>query len=243
MDANPEAGIPTDLLEVPLTKYLTDYWRNVVAATHNIRPMFDDFAEIDNLYRLILDNLNQVDDQVPNMLLFRSHTAYLGAVTFAISGQAGESYVAMRAALEGALYSHFIAGNLARQRVWLDRHQSNEARKKSRKEFHTQAMIKHLSDKDSHLGGVFQKLYDRTIDLGAHPNPYATLSQFDISSTGTRHEFIANYFVFDEPYFPMCLKSVAQVGINALNIFEHLYKTRFKILQIDSRLSALDARY
>jgi len=243
MAANPEAGIPAELLNTPLTKYLADVWRNIVAATIRVRPQFDDLAEIDRLYRRIIDNLNQTEEPVSGMLLFRSHTAYLAAASLALSGQLSDAYVEMRAALESALYGLYMAGNSQRQELWAKRQDSDASRRAMKKEFHNHKMTPHLEQVDSHLRKMYDKLYQRTIDLGAHPNPWASLSQISITTSPTRHEFEANYFVFHDEAHPLCLRSLIQTGLCALSIFEHVYNARYKILQIDTRLADFHGRF
>jgi hypothetical protein len=90
-----------------------------------------------------------------------------------------------------------------------------------------------------------KKLYEHTITYGAHPNVFAQLSSSSDDADGQTLTHSHEYFVLPgrgecgDWAFPLCLKTVAQVGVCSLCIFQRIYPDRFRLAGIDLCLKEL----
>jgi len=89
---------------------------------------------------------------------------------------------------------------------------------------------------DTETFNVAKILYDRTIDLGAHPNERALSSNLIMTKTKTHVDFRLNYLTGDTPEHKLCLKTTAQIGVCSLGIFKAIYRERYDITGISDKL-------
>lgn len=238
-----EPPIPQELKVRPLTDYLLDAHRNVVVSMINMRREYDELSRLDNVFRVANDSTSPSQEPVVDMMFFRCHTAFLGATSMVLSGQLSNAYALSRAALECALYAAYMTGDVARQIVWINRHNDIQTLKESRATFQYGSAKQHLETINANLAEIAHALYQDAIDNGAHPNPNASFSQINVSTNGPIHQFEANYFVFDSPQFPLCLKATIQTAICALSIFEIICQKEFQITGADLLLADVRTRH
>jgi hypothetical protein len=89
---------------------------------------------------------------------------------------------------------------------------------------------------------VAVRLYDLTIDYGAHPNELALTSLLRKTEEKGMVEFDLNYLSADSLAFRLAMKIAAEVGLCSLYIFKNVYRERFSILQVDEKLDMLRTR-
>ncbi len=231
--------IPPDWGADPLGNFVEDARRNCITTFTNLRRQYDALAEIDRICRVMIDNLNQSPELVCGFLLIRTHSSFLGAARLCLSGQLAEAYMVLRGCLENALYGLYVAGNTSRQEIWLRRHEDEASRRRMQKEFTIRNVMNHLQSVDPTSQHVAQTLYDRTIDYGAHPNERSVTTQVKTQRDGSRVNFTANYLICGDLAHEFCLRSAAQVGICCLDVFQDVWRDRYRILGLDVRLDQL----
>jgi hypothetical protein len=91
---------------------------------------------------------------------------------------------------------------------------------------------------DPQLATIFNELYQRSIDFGGHPNPHGTFSAMKIEDSESP-VLSMTAFVTDPPALQHAMKSVAQVGLAALFIFQHIFKANFELLGIREEMNKL----
>jgi hypothetical protein len=96
-----------------------------------------------------------------------------------------------------------------------------------------------LKSDNGTLYNITNELYERTIDLGGHPNERAFFSVMKQEKDDSKIRFDSAYLVGNEPALQLGLKSCAQIGICALLIFQRIYQERFNILGLSEQLNAL----
>lgn len=222
-----------------LSDFIETARHNTIATFANLRPQYDALMQIDTIYREMIADLSQNPELVSGLLLFRSHSSFLGAVRLSLSGQVGEAYMVLRGCLESALYGFYVAGDTRRQNVWLNRHVDDASRRLVKSQFTICRMMDQLRLTDPKTCEVAQALYERTIDYGAHPNERAVTAQVKVETQGLGAKFTARYFVCNEPLHLACLRSTTQVGICCLDIFRIVFGDRYRVLGIDQRLDRL----
>ena len=92
---------------------------------------------------------------------------------------------------------------------------------------------------DATLAQVFSDLYQRAIDFGGHPNPHATMSATQLGQEGSNSTFTTLALTTDPTVLKHTMKSVAQVGLASLFVFQHIFKAKFELLGIRAEMDAL----
>ncbi len=100
-------------------------------------------------------------------------------------------------------------------------------------------LLSALQSEDVKLHRITKELYDRTIDLGGHPNEKAFFSVMKQTKDDSKLTFDSGYLVGNEPALQLAIKTCAQVGICVLSIFQRIYPQRFDILGLSERLNLL----
>lgn len=121
----------------------------------------------------------------------------------------------------------------------LRRHDDEASRRRVQSEFTIRKLLDHLNSIDANTHGVAQRLYDRTIDYGGHPNERSVTAQVKTEFTESRIEFSAEYFCCGNLVHRVALNSTAQTGICCLDMFYHAFRDRYRILGIDLELDEI----
>lgn len=105
-------------------------------------------------------------------LAAHSRNLWTAGVRTALSGQPYAVPPIVRTALEAACYASLINHDVSLARIWLDRHNSPQSMKDSRKAFGSavEKVSKLLNTKAPGLGDQVNEAYQGCIDDGAHPN-------------------------------------------------------------------------
>ncbi|MBM5571307.1 MULTISPECIES: hypothetical protein [Deefgea] len=191
----------------------------------------DDVArllDIDRAYRVAISGLNHSQNWFSAFFVIRAHSNFLAACRMSWSGQIPESYALLRSCLENALYGLYLARNPDSRQTWLCRHDSEDSKKKVKKEFQIKALIELAIEVDAHEGDVTKILYDRTIDFGAHPNERALMQTLQIEDDAENIHFKVSYLDDDSDTLKQTLRFAAQVGICALSLFYTVYAESFQ---------------
>ena len=133
---------------------------------------------------------------------------------------------------KNALYGLYISRNSESVVTWLNRDQDEKSKDKVRREFVINRLLRGLKSEDFSLHKITLMLYERTIDLGGHPLDQAFFSMLKMTKEELYIKFETQYLKCDGPAFILCLKSCAQIGINALFIFKRIFRERLDILGI-----------
>jgi hypothetical protein len=232
-------SVPKDWGQDKLSNFIETAQQNTFATFANLKDVFKLLKDIDESFRRITDNIDNVKDWFPAFFLLRAHSSYLGAVRLSTSGQLPEAYMVLRGCLENSLYGFYLFKKPKSAEVWLNRHDDEVAKKKARNEFRIGPMFKLLSSNDSKLGTVASDLYERTIDYGAHPNAWALLTNLAKKKDSDSIRFELNYLTGRSPALALCLKTNAQVGVCSLLVFKLVFKERFDLLGISDNLQKL----
>jgi len=210
--------------------------KNEFATFANLKEEVNRLIGIDSLYKKIIELLNHSPEWFTGFFVLRAHSNYLAACRMCCSGQVPECYVLLRSCLENALYGLYLAKNPESREVWLRRHESEEHKRAVRNEFKIRNMFDLAVEMDKKSGEITEKLYERTIDYGAHPNERALMQTMQKKETDENIEFKIAYFDEDAKPLRLALKTTAQVGICSFYLFYPVYKERFDIMGITEKL-------
>jgi len=235
----PQRPAPTGWGSDNLTDFLDLTRSNQYASFVRIPAHYQKLADVDAAFVLICSNLNDPSDVFPPFFLLRAHSAFRAAVGLALAAQPPEAFMVMRGCLESALYGLYVARNPAMSEVWWAREDSEESRRAVKKEFTVANMWRCLKETDEKLQGQASLLYERSIGMGGHPNAaaFATALTTERGDSGIR--FKLDYLNADPQMLTGTAKSVAQVGVTALEIFRHAFTQRYESLGLTLTLQRL----
>ncbi len=196
-------------------------------------------SRIDMCFVTAGKNLVNVKPVMAGLLFLRCQYAFKAAAGMALSGQIVEAFVMTRSALEYAGYTLLIAKTPGLEAVWMDRHQGEANTKAQKKAFQIAEVQKCIEGVDRTLAGIFADLYRRSIDFGGHPNPHATFSAMQMDDRDGMTGITALALSTEPAPLAHAMKSVAQAGLTALHLFQHVFKEKFELLGIRSELESL----
>jgi len=222
-----------------ITRYIDVARNNSIATFVHKVSAYSTVSGISTIFEKL--NTDHRDPESINAVLFllRAHSAYLASVSLGMSGQLCEAYAVMRLCIENALYGHYVHMNSDVMEVWLSRHESEDNMKKVRDVFTIKNVMGSFHDKDERMANAIQTLYERTIDMGGHPNERGLMQTLKIKKVEGNTEYTSDYLAGDGPPLDLCLKSVAQVGGGVLFIFRHIFPERFEQVDVNRTLEGL----
>jgi len=227
-----------------LTIFLDNFRENQYATFANKPQQIGPLIEIDGLYLRFLDGALNPKPLLPYGFLFRAHSAYRTSVGAMFAGQIYEAQASLRLCLEHSAYSIFIGNDTDRWERWMARHDSAVAKKSVKDEFTVRNLRIHLEGKSPQIAKHFARLYDQTIDYGAHPNEKGySLSSAMRKDKDSNVHIESVYLHGDTIGLNFGLQEIADVGIFSLHVAQLIYSEKFGILGITEELEKLRKRY
>lgn len=222
-----------------LTDFIETAYRNRWATFVNKEDWFLRLARLDGCFMRIVTDWVNPQDMIAPLLFLRSHSAYRAACEHALAGQAAETYPQIRTSIEYAAYALHINRNPALAEVWLKRHDGVDAMRAVKNEFTVAKVRATIEEANRDAAGVFDLLYQRSVDFGGHPNERAITGNLTIIDLGDRKLFEQIYLHGQGPAFDQALKSTAQTGVCVLEIFQAIFAARFELLGVRAELLEL----
>lgn len=124
-----------------LSRYFSDAQHNERVGALNYPEVYDIVRRVHEAFELgeqLAEKGASKHSILPRILLVRAHSAFLAAARLALSGQATESQIVLRAGVEQAWYAVHIATDpepFSRAEIWLKRHHSEDDTARSKQEF------------------------------------------------------------------------------------------------------------
>jgi hypothetical protein len=225
-----------------ISQYLTNVQQNRLAAFVRLQPIWDHLARIDQQFEKATGNLHGLSgarSAFAAQFLIRSRSSFLAGVQTCTGGQLAETYMLLRGCLESSLYGFHVIQKKDALEIWLRRDEDATAKRRMRSNFAFGSLLTTLESLDPETGPVARRLYEQTIDYGAHPNPYSLLTQTTRTEQEDSVGHSLTWVAGDCIAMRLCLKTTAEVGLCALHIFRHAFSTRFDILGITEAIKVL----
>ena len=174
---------PTGWGEDALTRFLEKARDNTHATFANLPNSYRRFRDLDGLFIQLFADYRDPEHPIGAALALRCHSALRVSAQLAMAGQVPEAFMTLRGALEMAMYAFHASTTKERTLTWLNRYDSEDARKACSREFTPRVMFPVLRLQDAGLGDIVGQLYERTIDYGAHPNAAGVLTTMKHDTT------------------------------------------------------------
>jgi len=100
-------------------------------------------------------------------------------------------------------------------------------------------MTRAVKKLDERLGQIYEDLYDRTIQWGAHPNEKTVTQSLGLKSNPGETVLEQVYLQEDGYVLDSWIRTANQVGICVLKIFEFVHPERFEKLEVHARIDSL----
>lgn len=224
------------------TRFL-DQARGNQFATFVRKPIVRDLIKIDSCFQRVEKGWINPKPWFATAFMFRAHSAYRAVLGIAMAGQIFEVFPLLRSCLECAAYGLHIGKDKSRMEIWLRRHDNAQSHKQMRKEFAATRLRETISNQSQNLALLFNELYERTIDFGAHPNERALFSGMVKKNGADRVEFETVFLHGDGLQLEHALKTTGQVGLWALHVFQLIYPERFMLLGVKDSLEKIRKRF
>lgn len=230
---------PYGWAEDNLSRYMETAARNRFATFANKKEWFQRLADIDAAFERICAGWRNPPDIEAAWLVLRSHAAFRAACEHSMAGQLMDAHALLRNCLEAAAYGLYMRGNRERAAIWMSRQRSDADRRKTKATFTIGAIKETIRATDAAMATVFDTLYQRTIDFGAHPNDQGVLGSLELTELpeGMRHDFL--YLQGDGTNFDLALKTSAQVGVCALELGSLAFPDTFSSTGVKLKLPHL----
>lgn len=228
-----------DLATRDFVEFLETAHRNQCGNRERFPEPYSLIERVDNCFVRGAENLINPKPAITGLFFLRSQYAYKAAAGMALSGQVVESFPMMRSCLEYAGYALAIKDTPTLQELFLKRHVDDATKRKQKAKFTITNIIAVIRKYDARLAAIFKAFYDRTIDFGAHPNPFGMLSTLKMEKQeGGGTMGIDALTIAADPLLH-AMKTTAQVGLTALFVFQNIFKEKFELLGIRGEMDAL----
>jgi hypothetical protein len=219
-----------------LFPFIEECWSNSLAVVGNNNVVAARLTAIDGIFNEALQRgikPTNAGEVVPVLLYLRSFSAFRASVMVGLSLPT-DGFALQRSCLKNAGYAKLIATDPKLSALWLQRDQNLA---EVRKQFTNKAVRDAIAKDDAPLSNVYQDLYERSIDFGAHPNEKGVLGAVVPGSinTGTLQ---VTMLAGDSIQLQHSLKSCAQAGICALKIFYLIFRAHFAQWGLETKIAA-----
>lgn len=232
------SNVPNGWGNDELTKYLNDCRGNQFA-TFQQKQEYKRLERLDSCFRRIFNNALNVRPSFPMQFLLRSHSAFLCACAAAMAGQTVESSVLLRLSIESASYGFYANSTALRAKCWQDRAIDLISKKKFRNEFTAGNIKKYITEIAPKIAEIYEEIYDRTIDYGAHPNEQSFILNTFVSEDNDLTNIGQVYLQADGVQLDFAMKTTSQVGMLVLTLYQLIYPERWMLLGIKEELVEL----
>jgi hypothetical protein len=216
---------PEQWTQGSLFPFIEECWSNSIAVVGNHNVVAARLSAVDSIFQETHQTLKPThwSQIVPALLMMRSMSAFRSAVMVG-SSLPVDSYPLQRSCLESAGYANLIATEHDLSRLWLCR---DDDPAEFKRRFTNRAVRDSIAAVDAPLAAIYQELYERSIEFGAHPNEKGVLSGVLKESIGTG---TLQFYMLagDGPALQHALRMITQSGICVLRVLNLIFAKQFE---------------
>ncbi len=198
--------------------------------------------QIDKLFLNLIDSLNYNNQNTfEGLMLLSSHAAFRSSAEFAMQGRTAETMGLNRNVIEYGAYAIYFFANPELVKVWSTREDSIENRKAVKQNFTFNKMKDAIFKLDTCIGESVSGLYEKTIDLGAHPNESALFRRLLLHKNSDTKKVTMGikYLQGGELAHTDTLRVTVETGITVLKCFGLIYSDEYKQKNLSVQLEQL----
>ncbi len=221
-------------MESSLQAFMDDAEHNTRLAIALDVEMIRLVKEVDAIFSSLGDTPASSDHALLPVFAQRCWCAYRAAARVVFGGQVTETYALLRLALENAFYAFHTSAE-ENQFSWAKRGMTAEDTRRVRSDFSVGKMLGSLRETNVRLANVGSKLYDLTIDFGAHPNILGHVIGLQLSEFGVSSDMLSP----GTPAWCVAVQRLVRIGAVCLLVLCAVPESRFSDAN-RSRIEALD---
>lgn len=244
-----------------LSQFLSSAQENERISSLNMPELYELLQHVNAIFQDVMDitEKDHSDALLPaRMLMARARGSWLAAVRLGMSGLTVETYPLVRSVIENAWYALHIAKDPAndaavatppvtdenpapptRAEIWLNRRQDKAATDLCREEFKVGNVRRTHEGLDSRNAAAMRDLYDRTIEMGGHPNELGVLGSLTRTETADALTFDVAFLTNNPLLISLAIKSAIEAGVGALRVFRLIFPERFDITGLRLKIEKL----
>jgi hypothetical protein len=182
---------------------------------------------------------HEVDEerQVSAQLFMRAFGTYRAASRLALSGQLFETFVLLRSIIESSAYAWKCASSEEHRKAWLARADDKESRKASKKLFTWVNIMGEIESKYPHFGPAMSEAYDKSIDLGAHPNVEGIQLSSAVKQTGNDKFELSAIYMHGADGVLLAILELTKVMNYVYQLMIEVVGERMRILGLDAKMN------
>lgn len=230
-----------------MTDLLAEFFEIVrnsrAASSKDLQTEYVDVQAIDVVFLNFLSDWTDPECFGAAPLVIRAHSTFRAAAQLVLSGQIPEAFMLIRGSLECALYANHIDVTPRAFEAWIQRSESPDAKKRCMTEFSTRKVFTRLRERHGTLGETVKRLYERTIDFGAHPNQAAVTSSLEVREHDDGVSYEHAYVTRDIGLLRLGARSLCQAEIVVLDILLLVFPKHAEPRQIQNSLAPLKLRF
>ena len=199
-------------------------------AEEKYRSWVFSLIEIDNFFLNLINSLNDKNQNAfEGLMLLSSHSSFRSSAEFAMQGRTAETMGLNRNVIEYAAYAIYFFSNPELITVWSTREDSVENRNAVKQHFKYYKMKNAIGKLDNNIGKNVNRLYEETIDLGAHPNESALFRRLLLDKNPDTRKITMGikYLQSGEDAHVDTLRVTIEVGISVLECFGLIYSEEY----------------
>ena len=184
------------------------------------------------------DLFHQVDEaRRPSAQLFmRAFGTFRAACRLALSGQLFESTVLLRSIIESSVYAWKCARSVEHRVAWLGRADDEAGRRASRRLFAWTPLIREVLVEHPRFGPALAEAYEKSIDLGAHPNVEGIQLSSAVTQTEADTFQVAAIFMHGREAVLLAMVELAKVMNLVYELMISVVGDRIRVLGIDTQI-------
>lgn len=230
-----------------MTDLLAEFFeiaRNSRAASDSdLQAEYVDIQAVDSVFLDFLSDWTDPECFGAAPLVIRAHSSFRAAAQLVLSGQVPEAFMIIRGSLECALYANHMDAIPNAFEIWIRRSESPDARKRCIKEFSATRVFASLRQKHGPLADAMGRLYERTIDFGAHPNQAAVTSSLEVWEQDAGESYEHAYITRNIGLLRLSARSLCQAGIMILDTLSLVFPKHAEARQIREALAPFRPRF
>ncbi len=224
-----------------LSEFLKQSEENTFANSVNLGPEYARLVAIHRFWIEVAESFNVVPDgDLPGIwFLAQSNCAWLAAIRVGLGGQTIDAQPLLRSCLEYAAYALHFTRNPSLKEIWIRRHDDEIAKKKAKESFRYKEVFATIKKESQRMADRYEGLYEAVIDFGAHPNERGLSARLNLKQEAGVNVSSVTRLTDDPKQYLFLARLAAKTGVVALELFSHVFETRFRLASFDVKLQQL----
>lgn len=224
-----------------LSEFLKLSEQNTFASSVHLGPEYARLVAIHHFWIEVAEAFHVAADSdlLGIWFLHQANSAWLAAIRVGLGGQTIDAQPLLRSCLEYAAYALHFTRHPSLKETWIRRHDDGPSKEMARASFSARKVAATVRQENQRMADRYERLYDAAIDFGGHPNERALSARLNLKHEDGASVSSVTRLTDDPKQYLFLARSAARTGVLALELFSHVFETRFRIASFDVKLKQL----